>query len=95
MILEFKDYRRKPLKIKAIRYDGTKEMAEAVEDYCKYSWVEYDEAGLFNGLYAFTTWGKFNSSSDYVGKGDYLIDRDGWLMLVREDDFEEFYEHET
>lgn len=85
-------YRRKRADIKAIIYDGSEEMANALEAEFEGVYCDYDEAGVFTGLRGFTEWGYDNSTSECVKDLDYLIVHKLSLTLMDKQDFEALYE---
>lgn len=89
---ETHSYRPKQNYINAVRYDGSLEMAIAVEECCPYSYIEWDERENFCGLRAFTEWGIENSKSEFVNEGDYLVREGKRYVLIRQEDFEKEYE---
>ena len=93
LINEVHEYTPKQKSIEAIQYDGTRDMAVAIEESCTKSWVEYDDGNNFCGLRAFTEFGIENCESQYVSKGDYLmLHPEGYYVLIPEYEFEEMYE---
>lgn len=85
-------YRPKQNYLNAIRYDGSLQMAIAIEQCCPYSYIEWDEGEKFCGLRAFTKWGIENSKSQLVNEGDYLVRVGKRYILFCQEDFEKEYE---
>jgi len=85
-------YRPKQNYLNAIRYDGSLQMAIAIEECCSHSYIDWDEGENFCGLRAFTEWGIDNSKSQSVNEGDYLVRVGKRYVLFCQEDFEKEYE---
>jgi hypothetical protein len=60
--------------IAAIQYDGSQEMAEALEERCNgNTYCIWDEEGLFCGLKAMPYYGRWAGDHVYVSAGDLLV----------------------
>lgn len=83
-------YQPKVEQFPAIKYDGSLEMAVAIDEYCKYSYCCWDKGENFCGLYAKI---KEGSVAVLVNEGDYLVkQKDGWYKLVTKRKFEDKFE---
>lgn len=82
------NYKPKQNIIRAVRYDGSFEMAKAIEECCDRSYIEWDEGGQFCGLRAFPE----NHASSYVDDNDYLVENDDGYVLVSREEFEDKFE---
>jgi hypothetical protein len=94
MVLRAIDYytpKQEP--VAALQYNGGEDMAIAISEMCEGCHIEYDEAGMFCGLCAFTEDDLKAGAPTYVYEGDYLV-RFGYdeFVLIGMDEFEERYE---
>ena len=64
----FKKYKRKPVIMEAIQYDGTEEMADKISAEDGFSGVLDYRTGKFGDFYVYTLNGKVK-----VRKGDYIM----------------------
>ena len=78
--------------IQAIRYNDTEEQDIAIEDMCRISWIEYDEAGNSCGLFSpDSTMDSNQVSMVKVWEGDYLVWDIDIFRVVRKEYFEKTY----
>jgi hypothetical protein len=83
-----KPYKHRNPYTAALQYDGSQEMAEAIEERCEKSYCLWDEAGLFCGLRAMPYYAVDEGQLDYVGEGDYLVWDGHAYSLYDKRDFE-------
>lgn len=84
MIPEMKYYKPKFHLSEAFQYDGSLEMAQEIENFCPYCYVEWDESDVFCGLYSF----QFDTTPSKVVEGTYFLKEKGLLELVDRKTFE-------
>lgn len=84
-----KKYKPIILNIEAIQYDGSQEMAEALQAKCDgNTYCLWDEAGLFCGLRAMPYYDMSAGGNVYVSEGDYLVWNGSNYLLYDKADFE-------
>lgn len=92
MIEGCRQYQTKRKKVLAIQYDGTMEMAMAIESLDSYPYVDWDEAEHFCGLRVLSEEDIISETRSYADSGDYIVKLDGdWIRIAKED-FENRYE---
>ena len=88
MIELFNDYRKKPVVIKAIQWDGTEDLASKIASIDEFAGMLDYTSGEFDGFYIDTLEGRMK-----VSEGDFIIQGvKGEFYACKPDIFEMTYE---
>ena len=89
----FSEYKSKPITVSAIRFDGTKEMAELIEQNCPPCYME-DDFSVLRGYFSVLRGCRDFESQEFgsVYCGDYIVKTTDGYLVVDEFEFEKYFQ---